>query len=877
MLRRLCLRAVGPRASMLSAWVVACVGILLNVMLYGASTIASPAWAQAAPAAAGQAITVVLDDNYPPFVFRDYAGRLQGILVDEWALWEKRTGVKVRLTGMDWARAQVEIQMGRAEVIDTLFKTPARMDVYDFGPPHTDVEVPIYFHESVTGIQGAASLKGFTVGVKEGDACVDELLREGLESFRRYPNYEAVIDAAAVGEVRVFCADAQPASYLLQRKQLEKSFRHSPPLFKGQFHRAVRKGDQAMLKRVEEGFARITPAERREIEERWLGSPVASTSWSEGYWQYGMYGLAATGSVALALAAWNVGLRRRVQARTRALTASVQQLDEARLKAEAAASHLDAMLEAIPDLLFEVDIDGRFLECRTASHELLMMPPEQFLGKLIREVMPAEVAEQTMQALHEAAHKGSSSGVQIRLDLPKGEHWFELSIARKREGRAGRDQFIVLSRDITDRKRAQEALARHGSELEKIVQERSRQLLEARDVSERASRAKSEFLSRMSHELRTPMNAILGFSQLLEMDTGTTPKGKQYVDEILRAGKHLLHLINDVLDLEQVESGRLTLEPQEIAIHGLMAEVVALMKPAAAEHHIGLHLTPVEGPAGRLAVKADAVRVKQIMLNLLSNAVKYNRPGGQVWLDAMAIGERTVRISVRDNGVGIAPRHLPQLFQPFNRLGAEAGPIEGTGIGLSLCQRLAELMQGRIGVESHEGLGSLFWVDLPKADVVPAAAAVTDAEAAAPMHGSASGPQAQPHEPQAAAHAIVLYVEDNPANLELMQQIVARHKGVTLISSPGGRLGLELARAHRPDLILLDIHLPDIDGYTLLGELRRDPATRVTPVIAVTANALPMDVQRIRDAGFDDYVAKPIQVTQMDMLIHERLGSTLAS
>jgi len=305
----------------------------------------------------------------------------------------------------------------------------------------------------------------------------------------------------------------------------------------------------------------------------------------------------------------------------------------------------------------------------------------------------------------------------------------------------------------------------------------------------------------------------------------------------------------------------------------LLTEAASLMRPLADKQQVTLHIAMADG-SGRdqLAVKADAVRVKQIVLNLLSNAVKYNRPNGQVWLEATPASERTVRISVRDDGIGIAERHLPQLFQPFNRLGAEAGPIEGTGIGLSLCRRLAELMHGRIGVESQEGAGSVFWVELPR-DELPVKARVAvpnagdgDVAGEADAHAAAPPPR----------QAIVLYVEDNPANLELMEQIVARHRGVTLISSPGGRLGLELARAHRPDLILLDIHLPDIDGYTLLGLLRDDAATGQTPVIAVTANAMPMDVRRIWEAGFDDYVAKPIQVTQMDMLIHERLGSTLA-
>jgi PAS domain S-box-containing protein len=809
---------------------------------------------------APRAITVVMDDNYPPYAFRDQAGRLQGSVKDMWALWEARTGIKVNIVATDWARALGEFRAGHADVIDTIFETPQRKEAFDFGPAYADIDVPIYFHESISAITGADSLKGFTVGIKEGDACGDFLQGHGQEAFRRYPNYEAVVDAAAVGEVRVFCMDRPPANYFLIHKQLDKFFRSSASLYQGQFHRAVHKGDAATLRLVEEGFSRITGAERAAIEARWMGAPILSEQ-DGRYLRYGAYAASGVVALVLLLGVWTISLRRRVQSHTKQLTESLAQLTEAKQQAEVTAAQLQATLNAIPDLLFELDIDGCYIDFRASQAELLAAPPAQLIGRHVQDVLPAQAAESVMQALHEAAECGVSSGMQIELELPHGTRWFELSVARKAHVKSGRDHFIVLSRDISERKLAEQALARHSHEMEKIVQERSRQLVEARDASERASRAKSEFLSRMSHELRTPMNAILGFSQLLDLDPATKPKARTFVQEILRAGKHLLHLINDVLDLEQVESGRVALSPQALTLRQLGAEVIALMQPLADKQGVAFNLLMHD----ELAIWADEVRVKQVVLNLLSNAVKYNKPGGQVWLDAKARSERVVRITVRDNGAGIASRHQPQLFQPFNRLGAEASAIEGTGIGLSLCRRLTELMHGDIGVESTEGLGSTFWVDLPRAVLpVPADPALTSAPSPALVGTQGSSRQ-----------AVILYVEDNPANLQLMAQIVARHQGVTLISSPEGRLGLELARAHRPDLIMLDIHLPDIDGYALLGQLRDESGMRGTPVIAVTANAMPMDVQRIRDAGFDDYVAKPIQVTHIDMLIHERLGSTL--
>ncbi|HEX5356620.1 MAG TPA: transporter substrate-binding domain-containing protein [Aquabacterium sp.] len=813
-----------------------------------------------------RSLTVVIDDNYPPYIFRDSAGRLQGVRKDVWELWARRTGIHVDLIGMDWAKAQARIQAGQADVIDTLFQTEPRKAIYDFGPAYSDIEVPIFFHESVSGIADAESLKGFTVGVKDGDACVDFLVRQGIETFRKYPSYEAVVDAAAVGEVRVFCEDRPPATYFLVRKQLEHQFRSSPPLFVGQFHWAVRKGDDVTFKLVRDGFATLSKADLQAAHDRWLGSELHLEG-GPPYLRYGAYTLLSVGGLLLVLGGWNIALRRRVALRTGELSESLRQLTQSKRDAEQTLTQLHATLEAIPDLMFELDLDGHYLDVRASRADLLVVPPAQLLGRRVQDVMPPHTAEIVLRALHEAAERGASFGAQIHLDLPQGLRWFELSVARKRMAGSQRDHFIALSRDITDRKLAEQALARHGDELEKIVQERSRQLVEARDASERASKAKSEFLSRMSHELRTPMNAILGFAQLVDLDASSTGRSRAHAQEILRAGKHLLHLINDVLDLEQVESGRVSLHPEPVELLPLARELIALMQPLAEQQIVTLNLGLMDG----LAVEADATRVKQVVLNLLSNAVKYNRHGGQVWIEAQPQGDQLIRITVRDNGRGIAAHHLDQLFQPFNRLGAEAGQIEGTGIGLSLCRRLAELMHGTMGVSSQEGAGSTFWVDLPRA--MSRSALPDNAGTAYAL--PAIGPTMAGGRPSPRV-ATLLYVEDNPANLQLMEQIVARHQGVRLLTAPLGQTGLALAGSSRPDLILLDIHLPDTDGYAVLGQLRSDPQTRATPVIAVTANAMPMDVQRIRDAGFDDYVPKPIKVTHIDMLIHERLGSTLA-
>jgi CheY-like chemotaxis protein len=379
-------------------------------------------------------------------------------------------------------------------------------------------------------------------------------------------------------------------------------------------------------------------------------------------------------------------------------------------------------------------------------------------------------------------------------------------------------------------------------------------LVAARDAAEQASRAKSEFLASMSHELRTPLNAILGFGQLIELDRALGVRTQAHVREVLRAGRHLLRLINEVLDLAQVESGRLVISPEAIDVDALVAGALALTTPLAEVRRIALHARIEPG----LVVRADRMRLEQVLLNLLANAVKYNRVGGEVHVDATVVDARRLRLTVRDTGSGIPPAKQAQLFQPFNRLGAENGAVEGTGIGLALSRRLVELMGGHIGIDSTPGVGSSFWVELPRGLM-----------AAPPADAPAAADGASPALPA----VTVAYVEDNPANLALVEQIVARHAGVRLVSAPNGRAGLELIRRERPALVLLDIHLPEMDGYELLARLRADARTRDIPAVALTAQAMPSDARRAIEAGFDEYLAKPIDIPVFDNVLRRLLGN----
>ncbi len=382
------------------------------------------------------------------------------------------------------------------------------------------------------------------------------------------------------------------------------------------------------------------------------------------------------------------------------------------------------------------------------------------------------------------------------------------------------------------------------------------ELIHAKAAAEQANLAKSEFLSNMSHELRSPLNAILGFAQLLDSDiTPPTPPQKESIGQILRAGWYLLDLINEILDLALIESGRMSLSHEPMSLWEVLLDCQTMIEPQAQKRDIHITFPNIDTA---YFVYADRTRVKQVLINLLSNAIKYNRVGGTVVVECAVTSPQRIRISVTDSGPGLTPDNLAQLFQSFNRLGQEGGTEEGTGIGLVVSKRLIELMGGEIGVESSVGIGSQFWIELNRV--------------AEPQHVASAAALAK-HAPQLPLAADVrvrtlLYVEDNPANLLLVEQLIARRPDLRLLSATDATQGIALARAHLPEIILMDINLPGgISGIKALGMLREDPLTTQIPVIAISANAMPRDIKRGLEAGFFQYLTKPIRVKEfMDTL-----------
>ncbi|OOZ41472.1 hypothetical protein BOW53_03615 [Solemya pervernicosa gill symbiont] len=378
-------------------------------------------------------------------------------------------------------------------------------------------------------------------------------------------------------------------------------------------------------------------------------------------------------------------------------------------------------------------------------------------------------------------------------------------------------------------------------------------LIIARDEAEQANTAKSDFLSRMSHELRTPMNAVLGFAQLLEYESTLTEEQQSHIHEIIIAGNHLLALINEVLDLAKVESGKLDMEFEPLQLFPLIKECSALVSTLAEKRQISISINGVSDSV----VVADRTRLKQALLNLLSNAIKYNSEKGNIIIEVEALADRRIRVLVTDNGTGIPADRISELFEPFTRLSADKTYIEGTGIGLTLTRKIIEAMKGSIGVSSNVGVGSTFWFDLPQGTPEQSERFTRRSK-----HSD------EPQQTIDKGRVNVLYIEDNSANMRLVAQFISKRPQVRLLEAATPSIGLELATAHHPDLILLDINMPEMDGYQVLKRLQKSDELRHIPVIAVTADAMPHDIKRGLEAGFSDYLTKPLNIE--DFFSHHR-------
>lgn len=510
--------------------------------------------------------------------------------------------------------------------------------------------------------------------------------------------------------------------------------------------------------------------------------------------------------------------------------------DQKRAEANARESeaNLSKMMAVAPDAIVAMDQDQRIRVFNQGAEKVFGYSSSEVMGEPLDILLPERYRghhsrhiENFLAATDDSRLMSERSEI-FGLKKDGTEFPAEASISKLEIG----DETIltVMLHDVSERRQA---------EIE---------LVAAKERAEYADRAKSEFLANMSHELRTPLNAVLGFAQILQFSK-EHPLSDRQIDQvrhIIDGGTHLLELINEILDLARIESGKIELTIEDVRARTVLDECL-LLTHAMAENR-GIEIVVGKGFETTLEIRTDHTRFKQSLLNLISNAVKYNRENGKISLDCHETAGRMLHISVTDTGQGISADVLGELFQPFNRLGGESSQIEGTGIGLTITKQLVEMMGGHIGVDSEVGTGSTFWFELPLAEGKKRDDTVADRD--------------MPSEAPDVA-GTVLCVEDNPANLRLMEMIIENIEGLSMISAQNAELGIELAENNAPDLILLDINLPDIDGFMALEKLQGSKKAKDIPVIALSANAMPRDIQKGLDAGFDDYLTKPINVEEV--------------
>jgi len=507
--------------------------------------------------------------------------------------------------------------------------------------------------------------------------------------------------------------------------------------------------------------------------------------------------------------------------------------------------HRDEQTRLIVDTAYDafvaIDSTGRITTWNTQAEATFGWPRNEAIGRTLAEtIIPPQHREAHGRELKHFHATGEGPVLNKRLELTAlhrdgREFPIELTIWPIKIGETC--TFNAFIRDITERKQSEEAVQK------------------AKVEAEEANRAKSEFLSRMSHELRTPLNAILGFGQLLER-RNPTPSQRPRIQHIVSAGRHLLGLINEVLDISRIEVGKLPMSIEPVALPDTLKEALGLMRPFAVERGIDLAVPARIGDASYIV--ADLQRFKQVLLNLLTNAIKYTPPRGSVAIVYNSIDGDRVRIAVSDNGPGIPHEKLSRLFTPFERLGAEQTNVEGTGLGLALSQRLIQAMGGSIGVESTVGQGSTFWVELPRA-TSPLDQALTQKRITPPQATKSSR----------ARKRTVLYIEDNLSNLTLVEELLDERPNVELLTAMQGQIGLDLARQHSPDLVLLDLHLPDVSGSHVLSQLQAAEATRHIPVVVISADATAGEINRLMVAGARDYLTKPIDVNKFFQILEE--------
>lgn len=787
-------------------------------------------------AAGPVALTVVSDDNYPPYIFRDAAGQLQGILPDQWALWEQKTGVKVQLKAMDWDSAQRYMQAGHADVIDTVFRTPEREQIYAFTPPYAQIVVPVFAHETLGGIVDLPSLQSFTVGVKAGDAVIGRLQAEGIDSLKEYPSYEAIIQAAKNDEIKVFSVDQPAAVYYLYKHGIANQYRQSFVIYTGEFHRAVTKNQPELLNLVQDGFSRISRREYRAIDQKWMGTPFHL---GEALRQWGSWLLLA-GGIFLLLAGGNLALRHRIHVKTAELRQTLEDLRQSLAERKRSEEELRVSREyfatvfnSIHDALLILDTQtGQLLDVNRRACEMSGYSREEMLANGLGPLC-ADMPPYTMAEVAQSLEKIRTEGPQILEWLAKTRAgtlvWVEVNGHRVQIGPD--DRLVITVRDIRERKTAEEERLNYERRLQETQRLESLGLL----------------AGGIAHDFNNLLAAILGNIELALMAIPEKSSPYEDIQAAIIATKRAADLVQQML--AYAGKGRFLIESVDLS--QLIRETVQLIQTSVTKNaRLNLHV-----PASLPPIDADATQLRQVVMNLVINAAEsLGDRSGTIDVSAGVRDSQDISpahvfpgeplppgpcvyLEVADTGSGMPPERLDKIFDPFY-----STKFIGRGLGLPVVLGIVRSHKGAIQVDSQAGKGTTFRVFFPVSPQ-PAPARNPPEPSAAPAGWNGAG-------------QLLLLVDDDQGVIETGVKLLTR-LGFQVLCATDGQHALHLFHAQASKIagIILDLTMPNLDGAQALAELRRIRPN--IPVIVSSGHGEQEVMQRFAGLEPDGFLQKP--------------------